>query len=1052
MPEFTGEITHVEFARVPLWLIALAPFLGAAINALFGRRLQAMAIYPRLQKQWHLGSLGVTGVAVGAMLVAFLLGVVSFVQVLGLEAGHRHIFTHAWQMLRIGSLDANFSFAMDPLSGLMVLIITGVGSLIHIYAAAYMEKEPSYWRFFCYLNLFVFSMLLLVLGDNFIVMFFGWEGVGLCSYLLIGFWYKDYNKASAGMKAFVVNRVGDWGFICGMALLFWGLGGAWLLDSGEFMPDFQARFVPVLKVDQAHHGGGHGDDHGGAHGERQGGGDEDSLGSGDSLGLGEGAPAGVVLAQPERGERGGVVLAQHEHGEGDGHDHGAGRGTGRGRGEGQGAGLGQGDRRQRTQTEGEIRAAGAPGTLTMVTHPGAKVFFGVESVDQLRRALARIHDPTAPLAACESLESWASNNAIQLSTDCYATAPFLRARLPSGRHLVAIVPDGGAVVSGDGNEFAGMLLKIEAGRETVIMPVGPSLSFREIHDQIVTRQIAPEVEISNNHGHDFFLSDEDIEAGKDKTFVMLAKDGQHRHAITLTAAHFADIKMGKVVSITTDAAGADHTHTVVVSRPAVFKDNLKSKSVWGIALITLACLCFFVGATGKSAQIPLYVWLPDAMAGPTPVSALIHAATMVTAGVYMIARMNFLFSLTPVASGVVALVGALTALFAATMGFFQYDIKKVLAYSTVSQLGFMFIGVGVGAYWAGVFHLMTHAFFKACLFLASGSVIHGMHHIIHDEAGSQDMRNMGGLRAVMPRTGFAYKMACIAITAVPPGFAGFWSKDEILWKAFNTESTAFVPGWLIYSIGLCAAIGTSFYMWRSYYLTFEGKHAIKEIKTKVHESPGAITNVLLGLAALSVVSGVVFGISSHFTAGIGAGVLPHEPLMEQWLHSVTAHNEAVIGDAGYAAMYGLMALSVFGAIGAWGFARLKYGADRNPNWAEAERRVPGFDLLFNKYYVDEIYDATVIKAVLKVRLVFGEMDRWIVDGVVNGVGVVAKLMAWITGAIDTYIVDGAVNFVANGMLSAGDKLRAMQTGRVQSYVYGILGGVAALAVLQYFFG
>jgi NADH-quinone oxidoreductase subunit L len=364
----------------------------------------------------------------------------------------------------------------------------------------------------------------------------------------------------------------------------------------------------------------------------------------------------------------------------------------------------------------------------------------------------------------------------------------------------------------------------------------------------------------------------------------------------------------------------------------------------------------------------------------------------------------------------------------------------------------MFIGVGVGAYWAGVFHLMTHAFFKACLFLGSGSVIHGMHHVIHDEVGSQDMRNMGGLRRVMPGTAWAYKVACIAITAVPPGLAGFWSKDEILWKAWNTHQTAFVPGWLIYSIGLLAALGTSFYMWRSYYLTFEGPHAHAKIKTEVHESPKPIVWVLYVLAGLSIGAGVLFGISSHFTAGVGAGLLPHEPLLEQWLHPVTAHNSAQIGDAGYGFMYGLMAVSVGGAIAMWYLARERYGASRAKTWAEDEQRLPGFELLHNKYYVDEIYEATVVRATLQLRLVFAEMDRWIVDGMVNGAGSVGRAMAWLAGAVDRYIVDGTVNFVAEGTLKAGQKLRGMQTGRVQNYVYGILGGIAVLAVIQYFLG
>ena len=469
------------------------------------------------------------------------------------------------------------------------------------------------------------------------------------------------------------------------------------------------------------------------------------------------------------------------------------------------------------------------------------------------------------------------------------------------------------------------------------------------------------------------------------------------------------------------------------------------KTVWGISALTLACICFFVGATGKSAQIPLYVWLPDAMAGPTPVSALIHAATMVTAGVYMIARLSFLFSLSPTAGGIIALTGASTALFAATIGFFQYDIKKVLAYSTVSQLGFMFIGVGVGAYWAAVFHLMTHAFFKACLFLGSGSVIHGMHAVEHDEVAVQDMRNMGGLRRVMPTTALTYRIACMAITAAPiPFFAGFWSKDEILWKAFTTTSTGVVPGAVVYLMGLAAALGTSFYMWRSYYLTFEGPHARKEIAKKVHESPGAIIYVLAVLAVLSTVAGFVFGFSKHIIGGKG------EPLLEDWLHPVLAHAESTFAKESLGLELALMALSVGGAIGAWFIAKRRYGADRPADWAAQERKLPGFLTMQNKYYVDEIYAATVVRGFMALRLVFAEMDRWIVDGLVNGIAVVAVSVAWVNNAIDTYIVDGAVNFVAEGTLNAGKKLGQLQTGRIQNYVYGLLGGVAFFAIVQYF--
>ncbi len=874
MPELSGQVTHIEWALTPLVLIPLMPFLGAATNAIFGRRLQHSDFGKDASKRLHIGSFGVSAVAVGAMLLAFALTVANFAKLVTLEPAHRYLYSHAWQMVRIGSLDVNFSFAMDPLSALMCLIITGVGSLIHIYACSYMETEPAYWRFFTYLNLFVFSMLLLVLGDNFIVMFFGWEGVGLCSYLLIGFWYKDYKKASAGMKAFVVNRVGDWGFICGLGLLFWGLGGAWV-DSGRYHPDYRARFVAV-----------------------------------------------EAQALTESGE------------------------------EAEEAAEKKGDKKSEAEEEKEERekhakkaAPGAKATITMTTHPGARVYLGVSEQSQL------LGSPSPPV---------------------FAVAPFANREIPPGVHTFAIVPGNGAVVTGDGFEAAAVEhVSVEPGKEYVLTTVGPTVSFRELHDQMVMLD------------------------GKGEPFL---------------------------------------------------RNALVSKTVWGgVALLSLACLLFFIGATGKSAQIPLYIWLPDAMAGPTPVSALIHAATMVTAGVYMIARLNFLFSLSPSVCGVVAFIGALTALFAASIGFFQYDIKKVLAYSTVSQLGFMFIGVGVGAYWAGVFHLMTHAFFKACLFLGSGSVIHGMHAVEHDEVAVQDMRNMGGLKRVMPLTARTYFIACLAITAAPiPFFAGFWSKDEILWKAFSTDMISHVPGKLVYLMGLVAALGTSFYMWRSYYLTFEGPHANKDIAKKVHESPAAITYVLVVLAFLSTVAGVLFGFSTHLFGGKG------EPLLEEWLHPVLVHQIHHFKPYGLGLELTLMAVSVGGAIGAWFIARSRYGADRSPEWAEEERSLPLFNAIQNKYWVDEIYQATVVRAFMALRLLFADMDRTIVDGLVNGIGVATRAVAWVNGAIDQYIVDGLVNFVAEGTLTAGTKLRQLQTGRIQNYVYGLLGGVAFFAIIQYF--
>jgi NADH-quinone oxidoreductase subunit L len=391
----------------------------------------------------------------------------------------------------------------------------------------------------------------------------------------------------------------------------------------------------------------------------------------------------------------------------------------------------------------------------------------------------------------------------------------------------------------------------------------------------------------------------------------------------------------------------------------------------------------------------------------------------------------------------------MTALFAATIGFFQYDIKKVLAYSTVSQLGFMFIGVGVGAYWAGVFHLMTHAFFKACLFLGSGSVIHGMHAVEHDADAAQDMRNMGGLKRVMPLTAKTYWIACAAITAAPfPLFAGFWSKDEILWKAFNSENIGGMSGRLIYIMGLTAAVGTSFYMWRSYFLTFEGEHAKPEIATKVHESPPAITYVLATLAFLSIVAGFVFGFSTHLF-GQHSGFWS-EPVLEAWLHPVLQHATVSFTELGLSFEFALMFLSVGLAVAAYGVAKSRYGANRARNWAEQERTLPLFEAIQNKYWVDEIYQASIIAWVLKLRLVLADMDRWVIDGIVNGASVLGRGAAWVTGAIDHYIVDGAVNFLAEGTLAAGHRLRQVQTGRIQSYVYGLLGGVAFFSILQYF--
>jgi NADH-quinone oxidoreductase subunit L len=307
------------------------------------------------------------------------------------------------------------------------------------------------------------------------------------------------------------------------------------------------------------------------------------------------------------------------------------------------------------------------------------------------------------------------------------------------------------------------------------------------------------------------------------------------------------------------------------------------------------------------------------------------------------------------------------------------------------------------------------------------------------------MRKMGGLKKVMPKTAWAYRWACFAITAVPiPLFAGFWSKDEILFRAATTRNTGFAPPALVYVLGLVAAACTSFYMWRSYYLTFEGTPRNPEVLEKVHESPLRVTAILQTLAVLSAVAGVLFGASSHLFGGPGV------PILEQWLEPVFQHARVAFAEPKLAAEYGLMALSLAVAYGAWALARSTYGDGRRKTWDTVEQRVPGWKLVYNKYYVDEIYQMTFIAAVLRLRLVLAQMDRWVVDGFVNGVGVAVRGVAWINGMIDEKFVDGAVNYLAEGTLKAGNKLRGLQTGRVQNYIYGALGGVAFFALVQYF--
>jgi NADH:ubiquinone oxidoreductase subunit 5 (subunit L)/multisubunit Na+/H+ antiporter MnhA subunit len=750
-----------------LSLVALFPLLGAVLCGLLGKRIQRRA-----------GPRAIHAIAVGAMASAAALALAAVVRLFALPPEAQFLHERLWTLVKVGPLLVDFAFALDPLSAVMILVITIVGTLIHLYATGYMAHDEGQWRFFAYLNLFVFSMLLLVLGDSFLVLFFGWEGVGLCSYLLIGFWYEDPAKAAAGKKAFVTNRVGDWGFLVGLMFLFWGLGGSW--GPGGYAPD------PALA----------------------------------------GGKAPVVIT-------GGI-------------------------------------------------------------------------------------------------------------------------------------PEG-------------------AGVRRVELRVGPTLTFRELEDQLALE----------------------------------------------------------------DRAGR-----------RVLAERLAGQTVWGIPLLLVVGVGFFVGLAGKSAQIPLHVWLPDAMAGPTPVSALIHAATMVTAGVYLVARLAFLFAWTPAAMTVIATAGVLTAFFGAVIALVQTDIKRVLAYSTVSQLGFMILAVGVGAHWVAVFHLVTHACFKACLFLAAGSTIHGMHAVAHggapragfdprhgpDPHDPQDLRNMGGLRALMPRTHLAYLVGCVAIAGFPIA-AGFYSKDEILWKAF-TQENVFVAGPALLALGLVTAGLTSFYMFRSYYLAFWARPATAEMRAHVHESPPVMTGVLLTLAAASIVTGPLLGWPEPWGG---------HPLLERILAPVFAQADPLLGFAHPAGAlpYLLQAAGVGVACLGWLLARALY-LDVARSAPLLERLRIRWDashrFVYRKLLVDEAYRAIAVGPVEALSRAAASVDRRLVDGAVTLLARAARLVAAAGGLLDRLVVDGAVNGVSALALAGGRRIARLQTGRINTYVFGVAVGAAALLVCSWFLG
>lgn len=633
-------------------LIILFPLIGFLINGLLGRKIKNEAV---------VGTIGTLAVA-----SSFVVALLIFIEMLGSAAEERKHIVTVFEWITAGTFSVNVAYQVDQLSILMTLIITGVGSLIHLYSIGYMHGDAGFWRFFTYLNLFIFAMLNLVLADNYLLMFLGWEGVGLCSYLLIGFWYdRNFEKGTTGdaaKKAFIVNRIGDFGFLLAMFLIF--------------------------------------------------------------------------------------------------------------------------------------------------------------------------------------------------------------------------------------NTFG-------------------SLTYETVFAQ---------------------------------------------------------------------AAGFSVGDTVLF---------------W----ITLL---MFVGATGKSAQIPLYVWLPDAMAGPTPVSALIHAATMVTAGIYMVARSSILFALSPETMNIVAVTGLLTAFFAGTIGLVQNDIKKVLAYSTVSQLGYMFLGVGVGAFSAGLFHVMTHAFFKALLFLGSGAVIHAMHE-------EQDIQKMGGLQKYMPWTFRTFAIGSFAIAGFPL-LSGFFSKDEILWKAYADGAP-----WMWFIAALAAGV-TAFYMFRLVSLTFLGKERFDHHHVHPHEAPKTMLIPLLVLAVLSIIGGYV-GIP-HVLGGHNY----FEEFLEPVFAGANAKMMLPMHDAA-ALELGLMATSV--AIGLLGiYAGWKIYTQKQSVAESTAKRFAGFHkLLWNKYFVDEAYDAAVVNPIKQTS----EKFLWKI--------------------FDVKVIDNTLNYSAKFVDISSGLFRRIQTGVVQSYAIVLVAGI--LFVLGY---
>jgi NADH-quinone oxidoreductase subunit L len=873
-------------------LIILFPAVGAFINFFWGAKMGE-------------GASAIVGTAASSLSFFVAVGLLSYLTASGYDpAVVDPPILDSWIRIESAGVDIGWQTRVDTLSVTMTLFVTFVGTLIHIYAAGYMKGDERFTRFFAYLNMFLAFMLILIMGNNFLMMFVGWEGVGLSSYLLISFWWdkpdgKGIENSNAGRKAFIANRIGDLGVIMATILTFWAFG---TLDY------YKPNEIPNPSAGAAHY-----DDHG----------EEESHDEA------EGEAAAPTIALVYAGDLVPQIYAEEVGGEGeDGH--------------------------------GDGRVMYYYGDDTVETHQ-----LGV--FGQVARYVAIDREADALIDEAEQ--------------------PVIEAR---------------STVAG---AQRGLSEARRNGDEAAVATAEASLEAAE--QALVDAEAA------------FEVAKEEIDAAE---------------------------------------------------RPMFDIGPLELDIMTVITLITLFML---LGVTGKSAQIPLFVWLPDAMAGPTPVSALIHAATMVTAGVYMMVRANVMFYYADLTSFIVALTGATTAVVAGFIAVGQFDIKRVLAYSTVSQLGFMVAAVGLGAYVAAMFHMITHAFFKALLFLGSGSVIHGMehgHHHLHDhhdhhgdddhhdhhddEFDPQDMRYMGGLSKKMPITYWTYLFGTIALAGIWP-FAGFWSKDEILADAWLVGfDKGELKGFLVLGMLLVAAGFTAFYMWRQIEMVFHGK-ARHEAADHAPESVWSMTTPLVILAFFALFIGFInipSGVGFPFTFGFD-GLIGLHALGDFLEYSIFAQAFVL------PPFNPLVALTALGlGVGAIFAARSIYGGEKaiNAQGLDPLQADPGAGLVWNvanaRMYWDEIYFALVIGPFIRLAdflanvVDWGFLHDYFHDRViVRGYRAMGEL--W-SRPVDLGIIDGAVNGVGWLMTRFSGSLRRVQTGYVRTYAVGLLLGAVAVIILM----